>query len=206
MRRGLWFPRKAAGARAMEMHAVRRPVKGGPARIRRKKMAAQRYRAGGPGVLRTPGRRAPHRNGGTFGSFGHERTTIYREDGKNMVAKLPRQVSCTANSAKANKEKSNAHGGAGCGVFCGVRGAGKPVRPILAASAAGRGAGFPAKQPPPQAPGRVTDPPLQRKGKRRTAAARGVPGGRSPPGSLKNNSESETGPPVSPLPPPDFRG
>ena len=27
-------------------------------------MAAQRYRAGGPGVLRTPDRRPPHRNGG----------------------------------------------------------------------------------------------------------------------------------------------
>ena len=54
----------AARVTAMEMHLVRRPVKGGPARIRRKEMAAQRYRAGGPGVLRTPGRRPPHRNGG----------------------------------------------------------------------------------------------------------------------------------------------
>ena len=70
----------------MEMHAVRRPVKGGPARIGRKEMAAQRYRAGGPGVLRTPGRRPPHRNGGTFGSFSHERTTIIRYVGKKMAA------------------------------------------------------------------------------------------------------------------------
>ena len=76
-----------AGVKAMEMHAMRRPVYGGPARIGRKKMAAQRYRAGGPGVLWTPGRRPPHRNGGNFGSFGHERTTIIREVVKKMAAK-----------------------------------------------------------------------------------------------------------------------
>ena len=35
----------------------------------------QRNDTGGPGVPRTPGRRPPHRNGGTFGSFSHERTT-----------------------------------------------------------------------------------------------------------------------------------
>ena len=43
---------------------MRRPVKGGPARQGRKEMDAQRYRAGGPGVLWTPGRRPLHRNGG----------------------------------------------------------------------------------------------------------------------------------------------
>ena len=97
--------RGAANVKAMEMHLVRRPVKGGPARIRRKEMVAQRYRAGGPGVPWTPGRRPPHRNGGTFGSFSHERTTIIREVGKKMAAELSRQVSCKATPAKANKEK-----------------------------------------------------------------------------------------------------
>ena len=48
----------------MENHQGRRPVKGGPAQIGRKEMAAQRHRAGGPGVPWTPGRRPPHRNGG----------------------------------------------------------------------------------------------------------------------------------------------
>ena len=50
------------------------------------KTATQRHRAGGPGVLWTPGRRPPHRNGGTFGSFGHERTTMHREDVKKKAA------------------------------------------------------------------------------------------------------------------------
>ena len=48
----------------MEMHVVRRPGKGGPARQGLTGMAVQRNLAGGPGVLRTPGRRPPHRNGG----------------------------------------------------------------------------------------------------------------------------------------------
>ena len=48
----------------MEMHAVRRPVKGGPARIGLIKITMKLNRAGGPGVPRTPGRRPPHRNGG----------------------------------------------------------------------------------------------------------------------------------------------
>ena len=94
----------------METHLVRRPVYGGPGRIGLIGMATQGNLAGGPGVLRTPGRRPPHRNGGTFGSFGHERTTINREDVKKTATKLSWQVSCKANSAKANKEKSNARG------------------------------------------------------------------------------------------------
>ena len=53
-----------AGVKVLEKNLVRRPVKGGPARIRRKEMAAQRHRVGGPGVHWTPGRRPPHRNGG----------------------------------------------------------------------------------------------------------------------------------------------
>ena len=117
----------------METHAVRRPVKGGPARQGLTGMAAQRYRAGGPGVPRTPGRRPPHRNGGTFGSFSHERTTICREDVKKIAAKPTRQVSCTATPARPIKRKSSVSGGAGCGVSRRLGGAGKPARPILAA-------------------------------------------------------------------------
>ena len=128
----------------METHAVRRPVKGGPARQGLTGMAAQRYRAGGPGVPRTPGRRPPHRNGGTFGSFSHERTTMQREVEKKKAAKLSRQVSCTATPARPIKRKCSAGGGAGCGDSCGVRAAGKPARPILATCAARRGAGLPA--------------------------------------------------------------
>ena len=54
----------AANVKTMEPHLVRRPVYGGPARQGLTGMAAQRNLAGGPGVLRTPGRRPPHRNGG----------------------------------------------------------------------------------------------------------------------------------------------
>ena len=76
----------AASGRVMETHVVRRPVKGGPARHppalrlwrctkggapstvgRRGRAQIFRRRPnlmGGPGVLRTPGRRPPHRNGG----------------------------------------------------------------------------------------------------------------------------------------------
>ena len=100
-----WGAAAAAGVKVLEKNLLRRPVKGGPARIGRKEMAAQRYRAGGPGVLRTPGRRPPHRNGGTFGSFSHERTTIIREVGKKMIAKPTRQLTNKATPAKANKEK-----------------------------------------------------------------------------------------------------
>ena len=71
----------------MEMHVVRRPVKGGPAQIGLIKMTMKLNRVGGPGVLRTPGRRPPHRNGGTFGSFSHERTTICRYVVKKIAAK-----------------------------------------------------------------------------------------------------------------------
>ena len=81
-----WAGAAAAGVKIMEMHQGRRPVYGGAPRIGRKEMAEQRYRAGGPGVPRTPGRRPPHRNGGTFGSFGHERTTMHREDGEKKAA------------------------------------------------------------------------------------------------------------------------
>ena len=100
----------AARVRVMETHLVRRPVYGGPARQGLTGMAAQRNLTGGPGVLRTPGRRPPHRNGGTFGSFSHERTTIIREVGKKMAAELSRQVSCKATPARANREKINARG------------------------------------------------------------------------------------------------
>ena len=106
----------------------------------------QRNDTGGPGVLRTPGRRPPHRNGGTFGSFSHERTTMQREVEKKKAAKLSRQVSCTATPARPIKRKCSAGGGAGCGDSCGVRAAGKPARPILATCAARRGAGLPAAQ------------------------------------------------------------
>ena len=61
---GCGVARGAAGVRAMETHVVRRPVKGGPARIGLIKMTMKLNRAGGPGVLWTPGRRPPHRNGG----------------------------------------------------------------------------------------------------------------------------------------------
>ena len=67
--------RGAANVKVMETHVVRRPVKGGPAQIGLIKMTMKLNRVGGPGVQRTPGRRPPHRNGGTFGSFSHERTT-----------------------------------------------------------------------------------------------------------------------------------
>src|SRR5699024_7156655 len=92
-----------------------------PARQGLTKMAAQRYRAGGPGVLRTPGRRPPHRNGGTFGSFSHERTTIIRYVVEKKAAELSRQVSCKNTPARPIKRKST----------CAAR----------------RGAGFPAKCP-----------------------------------------------------------
>ena len=59
-----WAGADATSVKAMEMHAVRRPVYGGAARQERIKKAPQRYRAGGPGVPWTPGRRPPHRNGG----------------------------------------------------------------------------------------------------------------------------------------------
>ncbi len=147
--------RGASNVRAMEMYVGRRPVKGGPARQGLTKMAAQRKLAGGPGVLRTPGRRPPHRNGGTFGSFSHERTTIIRYVGKKMAAEPTRQVSCTTTPAKANKEKSSVRSAGGCGVSGGVNDAGKPVRPILAARTAGRGTGAPAEHgAPPGPPGR----------------------------------------------------
>ena len=109
------------------MHVVRRPVYGGPARQEPTGMAAQRNLAGGPGVLRTPGRRPPHRNGGTFGSFSHERTTIIRYVVQKMAAKSSRQVSCTATPAKANKEKSNVCGTVGHEVSHCVWGSGKPA-------------------------------------------------------------------------------
>ena len=170
-----WAGAATANVKVMEMHQGRRPVYGGAPRIGRKEMAAQRYRAGGPGVLRTPDRRPPHRNGGarrlsgyaaksrsdapTGGAqaspfpcfrppyrrpmqkgwglalppYGHERTTIIREVVKKKAAKLSRQVSCKANTARANKEKSNVRGGGGCGDSRVARGAVRPVRPILAA-------------------------------------------------------------------------
>ena len=104
----------------------------------------QRNDTGGPGVLRTPGRRPPHRNGGTFGSFSHERTTIIREVVKKMTSNPTQKPSNKATPAKANKEKSNVRGAAGCGVPRKVTAPGKPARPILAAFAARQGAGLPA--------------------------------------------------------------
>ena len=118
----------------------------------------QRNLTGGPGVPWTPGRRPPHRNGGTFGSFSHERTTIIRLVVKKMAAKLSRQVSCTATPAKANKEKNSVRGAAECGVSRGVGDAGRPVRPILAAWAAGGGCGVPRRVTAPGRPRRVTHP------------------------------------------------
>ena len=75
----------------------------------------QRYRAGGPGVPRTPGRRPPHRNGGTFGSFSHERTTIIRYVVKKKAAKLSRQLTYKANPARPIKKKSTCAAGRGSG-------------------------------------------------------------------------------------------
>ena len=81
--------RGAVNVKVMETHVVRRPVKGGTARIGLIKMTMKLNRVGGPGVQRTPGRRPPHRNGGTFGSFSHERTTIIRyvvkKDGRKVI-------------------------------------------------------------------------------------------------------------------------
>ena len=75
------------------------------------KKAPQGNLAGGPGVLRTPGRRPPHRNGGTFGSFSHERTTIIRYVDKKKAAKLSRQVSCKATPARPIKKNQRARRG-----------------------------------------------------------------------------------------------
>ena len=91
-----------------------------------KKIAPQGNLAGGPGVPRTPGRRPPHRNGGTFGSFGHERTTIIRYVGKKMAAKLSRQVSCKATPARPIKKKSTCAARRGAGV---PRNVTAPARP-----------------------------------------------------------------------------
>ena len=112
--------------------ALRAPARQGWAGAAPAENRKQRSDTGGPGVLRTPGRRAPHRNGGTFGSFSHERTTIQREDGKKTAIKPTRQVSNTATLAKANKEKSSVRGAGGCGV------------PRSAGSAARQGARLPA--------------------------------------------------------------
>ena len=117
---------------------MRRPVYGGAARIRRKEMAPQGNLAGGPGVPWTPGRRPPHRNGGTFGSFGHERTTIIRYVVKKMAAKPTQKLSNTANPARANKEKINARGAAGCGVPRKVTAPGKPASQFLQRPGRGR--------------------------------------------------------------------
>ena len=170
-----WAGADAANVKVMEMHQGRRPVYGGAARMLVKKWPRKAILREGPGVLRTPGRRPPHRNGGarrlsgyaaksrsdapTGGAqaspfpcfrppyrrpmqkgwglalppYGHERTTIIREVVKKKAAKLSRQVSCKANTARANKEKSNVRGGGGCGDSRVARGAVRPVRPILAA-------------------------------------------------------------------------
>ena len=175
------------------MHVVRRLVKGGPARhppaLRLWRCTkggapstvghrgrAQIFRRrpnlmGGPGVLWTPGRRPPHRNGGarrlsgyaaksrsdapTGGAraqasplpcfrppyrrpmqkgwglalplYSHERTTIIREVGKKMAAKLSRQVSCTATPARPIKRKCSAGGAGGCGDSRKVTAPGRPA-------------------------------------------------------------------------------
>ena len=105
----------------------------------------QRDDTGGPGVLRTPGRRPPHRNGGTFGSFSHERTTMQREVGKKMAAKLSRQLTYKTNSAKANKEKSSVSGTGGCGVSRGVSNAGRPASRFWQRGRRERVRGFPQR-------------------------------------------------------------
>ena len=169
-----WAGAAPARVKVMEMHQGRRPVYGGAPRQEPTGMAAQRNLTGGPGVLRTPGRRPPHRNGGArrlsgyaaksrsdaptggaqaspfpcfwppyrrpmqkgwglaLSPYGHERTTIIRYVVQKMAAKLSRQLTYKANSARANKEKSNVSGTGGCGDSRGARGAGRLVRPILA--------------------------------------------------------------------------
>ena len=164
----------------MEMHQGRRPVYGGAPR-QPPKIAANATTRGVQGSC------GPLVGGRRIETAGPLVLSVMKEQryveklSKRRPSSQTRRLAYKTTPARANKEKSNARGTAGCGVSRRVGGVGKPVRPILATSAAGRGAGFPAKPPPPQAPGRVTDPPLQRKGKRRTGAARGVPGGRSPP-------------------------
>ena len=133
----------AAIIKIMEMHPGPRPVKGGPGRIGRIKIATQRNHAGGPGVPWTPGRRPLHRNGGTFGSFGHERTTIIREVAKKKATNPTRQLTYTANPARANKEKINACGAGGCGVSRGVSGPEKPASQFWQRPGRGRARGFP---------------------------------------------------------------
>ena len=63
-----WAGAAPARVKVMEMHQGRRPVYGAPSTVGRRGRA-QIFRRrpnlmGGPGVLRTPGRRPPHRNGG----------------------------------------------------------------------------------------------------------------------------------------------
>ena len=165
--------RGAAGVKNVETHQGRRPVYGGAPRNRRRKgygdarCAPARLRwagaapaenskqgnlAGGPGVLRTPGRRPPHRNGGTFGSFGHERTTMIREVVKKMAAIPTRQLTYKANPARANKEKMQRPRRGGVRGYPQRTVPGRPVRPILAVRAAGRGAGLSVKRLPSEGP------------------------------------------------------
>ena len=105
----------------------------------------QRNLTGGPGVPRTPGRRPPHRNGGTFGSFSHERTTIIRYVVKRMAAKPTQKPSNKATPAKANKEKTNARGAAGCGVPRKVTAPGKPASQFWQRERQGRARGCPQR-------------------------------------------------------------
>ena len=108
------FP--VTSVKVMEMQVGRRPVYGGPVRIGRIKTATQRNRVGGPGVLWTPGRRPPHRNGGTFGSFSHERTTINQEVVKKMATKPTRQLTNKATPDRPIKRKINILGARGRGL------------------------------------------------------------------------------------------
>ena len=142
-----WAGAATANVKVMEMHQGRRPVYGGAPRQEPTGMAAQRYRAGGPGVLRTPGRRPPHRNGGTFGSFSHERTTIIRYIVKKMAAKLSRQVSCKATPARPIKKKSTCTAGRGAGVPRNVTAAARPPGGSMILPYRGKG-NFPIKGGP----------------------------------------------------------
>ena len=98
---------QCAGCRKRKGHGDARcaPARQGWAGAAAAENSKQGNLAGGPGVLRTPGRRPPHRNGGTFGSFSHERTTIIREIVKKMTSNPTQKPSNKATPAKANKEK-----------------------------------------------------------------------------------------------------
>ena len=128
---------------------MRRPVYGGPARMGRIKTATQRHRAGGPGVPWTPGRRPPHRNGGTFGSFGHERTTIIRYVVKKDSRRAkPKNQATRPRPLKPIKKKATFAAGRGCGVSRRVTAPGRPASQFWQRSRRGRVRGLPQSNRP----------------------------------------------------------